>query len=1045
MKNILLALLFLAPWLASAFPVNTNRFTGKATDSAPPGFDAVLWQWSGYDDQYLIFEFSDVQFSNAGVRLSYPVRGATYLDYASANEQGQIATTNITTIIYETFTNCYGRVPAGTNSYAGYSNGVIVTTVNDPSLQYGDVVSLTGLVSVVGTNSINASSIPPACVVFVASNYTTFVPDYGVTTNAWIGSTSVVTNIYVYNSKKQVINDPTFSSTQQWGYSGFTYQLLYPTNATGAGSPAQGRFRAVGGGADAIRSLSQSTMAIYTSQYQVVVSYYVQQNVYNTNSVETNSITYVFADQTTTVSRVVRHTDPQPRYVSDGFYITPAVSSTPSFVMNYIATTNAQIGVDSIRVTAQAYSFVSNGVTTVTTNIIAGSNVVKTLSAGYVRNNGGYSSNTVTYYQYKVAVPRTNIPPDGLYYTEVLAYETTTNQARSLLKGQISIAHSLYANTNYATWVSPSLGRYTFLNQIEGGAQVLAGAGISVSTSGTNITIQATGTAQATDTNALPKPGGLMSGDIDFTNAGLTSLDFALFDAAPTGAVAPRRVQWNSDRSTLRLGSDANVSLDVGQQLMLYAKSAETNTLTKGEVVFVFGAAGDNPTVKRASHTSESLSARTIGIVAENIDSNNNGFVVTRGTVYNVNTTNFTEGAVLYLGANGTLQTNLPEAPLHGTFIGVVERVGANNGQIYVAVQNYQELRELSDVFINGPSNNYVLTYVAASNRWEAKAAQGGGGSGTNLFHGPATTGMVVGTASATTSMYLRGDGIFTNSNLVLLSPPDDGGQLYRQYISSTLIITNTDPNSDSEFRNGFYFSVKDYTGNENVVMGVENTLGPTLYFQKSSTNFVALVGSTNSVAASSQQLPSTNNANFSRPYQQRLAIVRGFDTNNVVVLADILDTSWFNPQDSVLRSSDGSIEWGNRFEGSVNGGWARTFGTGLDDISTDSTTNIDSYAAFLFTASTATITNTLYGAFSIPYTGSNYPLKVRANQGSGTVIFTATDGSSTRVSTQTIAAAATTYTTNVVMPGTAVTNVKVQVIMSTTNAANLYRIGIGR
>ena len=226
-----------------------------------------------------------------------------------------------------------------------------------------------------------------------------------------------------------------------------------------------------------------------------------------------------------------------------------------------------------------------------------------------------------------------------------------------------------------------------------------------------------------------------MSGDIDFTNAGLTSLDFAAFDAAPTGSVSARRMQWNPDRATLRLGGDASVNLDIGQQLMLYAKSVETNTLAKGEVVFVFGAQGDNPTIKRASHTSEALSARTIGIMAESVTSNNNGFVVTRGTVYNVNTTNFTEGSTLYLGANGTLQTNLPTAPLHGTFIGVVERVGAANGQIYVAVQNYQELRELSDVFVNGATDGQVLTYIAASNRWEARTGTGAG-TITNLVSG---------------------------------------------------------------------------------------------------------------------------------------------------------------------------------------------------------------------------------------------------------------------------------------------------------------------
>jgi len=222
--------------------------------------------------------------------------------------------------------------------------------------------------------------------------------------------------------------------------------------------------------------------------------------------------------------------------------------------------------------------------------------------------------------------------------------------------------------------------------------------------------------------NALPRSGGLLTGDVDLTNAGLTSLDFAEFDAAPTGAIAPRRLQWNAARDTLRLGLNSTVNYDLGHQVILYARNADSNTVNKGEVVYISGSSGDSATFMRASNDSETRSARTIGIMAETVAQNNFGNIVNQGTIYNLDTSAFPAGAGLYLGAGGTMQTNLPTAPLHGVFLGVVERSHANVGQIYVTIQNYQELRELSDVRLNGQTNLNVLTYISASNRWEARS-----------------------------------------------------------------------------------------------------------------------------------------------------------------------------------------------------------------------------------------------------------------------------------------------------------------------------------
>lgn len=194
------------------------------------------------------------------------------------------------------------------------------------------------------------------------------------------------------------------------------------------------------------------------------------------------------------------------------------------------------------------------------------------------------------------------------------------------------------------------------------------------------------------------------------SGSGVTNLNHIAFNTSPSGTLHAGRIQWSAARSSPQIQLNDNVIVDWGTTV-IYTRSTETNTITKGEVVILNGAFSDQPTVKRASNASEALSARTIGIAAENISSNSSGFIVTGGTVYNIPTTNYTAGAVLYLGANGTLQTNLPAAPLHGVFIGTVERVHANAGQIFVHIQNYQEIEELSDVNASSRTTNDLLIW----------------------------------------------------------------------------------------------------------------------------------------------------------------------------------------------------------------------------------------------------------------------------------------------------------------------------------------------
>lgn len=135
--------------------------------------------------------------------------------------------------------------------------------------------------------------------------------------------------------------------------------------------------------------------------------------------------------------------------------------------------------------------------------------------------------------------------------------------------------------------------------------------------------------------------------------------------------------------------------------LTSYVQNAEANTLTTGTVVYLFGGTGDHASVKRADYTTDTTSAKTIGVVGANIAASQNGPVITRGYVDGIDlSVGYSVGDVLWLGTNGQFTKTKAVAPNHLVFIGVVVRA-TNNGIIYVATQNGYELDELHNVAIS--------------------------------------------------------------------------------------------------------------------------------------------------------------------------------------------------------------------------------------------------------------------------------------------------------------------------------------------------------
>lgn len=155
------------------------------------------------------------------------------------------------------------------------------------------------------------------------------------------------------------------------------------------------------------------------------------------------------------------------------------------------------------------------------------------------------------------------------------------------------------------------------------------------------------------------------------------------------------------------------------QRLTAEVANADSVTLVRGDVVYLFAAQGNKASVKLASNVGDPTSSKTFGIVEDTIAPNNTGTIVTHGVIDGINLGAYAEGDSLWLAATAGDFTNVkPTAPAHTVFLGVVERANAGNGQIYVKVQNGYELGELHNVLTNGATDGQVLTYDADTTLW---------------------------------------------------------------------------------------------------------------------------------------------------------------------------------------------------------------------------------------------------------------------------------------------------------------------------------------
>lgn len=276
-----------------------------------------------------------------------------------------------------------------------------------------------------------------------------------------------------------------------------------------------------------------------------------------------------------------------------------------------------------------------------------------------------------------------------------------------LLKGQLGIEDT--GNASYKVKIGNGTNLWSALSYVGGGA-------------GGSQDLQSVTDLGATTTNAI-------------NTAGITS-DYLQLDTTATNTNAVGKVVWNDSLGTGEIGlKGGTINAKLAQDLYARVVNKTTQNLLRAnyQAVKVQSAQGQRLAVNFAQANNDLNSADTIGIVAENINNNQEGFVITVGQISGLDTTGtlqgetWTDGDVLYLSPTiaGSLTNVKPDGSTgHIVVIGYVEYSHQNNGKIYVKIMNGWELDELHNVYINQGTlaNNDALIYESSTQIWKNKS-----------------------------------------------------------------------------------------------------------------------------------------------------------------------------------------------------------------------------------------------------------------------------------------------------------------------------------
>ena len=180
-------------------------------------------------------------------------------------------------------------------------------------------------------------------------------------------------------------------------------------------------------------------------------------------------------------------------------------------------------------------------------------------------------------------------------------------------------------------------------------------------------------------------------------------------------------MSWSTDEETVQLVMDGT-TLHIGQDTLVVVRNNTASIITKGTAVYATGTLGASGRITVAPMIADgTIEARLfIGLASEDITAGTDGQVMTFGKIRQINTSGYTDGDVLWLSDSvaGELTTTEPSAPSLKIATAFVIHA-ATNGTLMVRAEQGNDLHSDQRVQVSGLTNNDVLTWNNANQRWQ--------------------------------------------------------------------------------------------------------------------------------------------------------------------------------------------------------------------------------------------------------------------------------------------------------------------------------------
>jgi len=199
-----------------------------------------------------------------------------------------------------------------------------------------------------------------------------------------------------------------------------------------------------------------------------------------------------------------------------------------------------------------------------------------------------------------------------------------------------------------------------------------------------NLTDVASVSTALINLGGFPSTGGTLAGGLTATVGKFEDILFIPSASAPSYEQGKLFYDSVAD-SICYYNLTTNNKVHVGQEIQQQAKNSTNSTILKGTPVYITGAFGEYAGIAPAKADSV-ITSILIGVTNQNILSGQIGFVVTAGTITDIDTSSYASGNDMYLSplSAGKMTAILPSAPNFAVQVGVCLYSHPTNGKMVV-------------------------------------------------------------------------------------------------------------------------------------------------------------------------------------------------------------------------------------------------------------------------------------------------------------------------------------------------------------------------